>query len=103
MTVVGNMMKTSQRGAMNVSTIRTSNTNEYIKPMMLKNITRNNQPPAGEDMKCQHCGKEGAEKRRQNTAYADDEWNFAILCDECQEESHKYWQERWDDYYSEVM
>lgn len=53
-------------------------------------------------MKCQCCGQAGAEKRRQFTAYAYDELNFAILCDECQEEVNEYWKDRWDEYYSMI-
>lgn len=54
------------------------------------------------DKECQRCGKP-AYRRRQMTAYADDEMNWAILCDDCQKESHEYWKDRWDDYYSMVM
>ena len=53
--------------------------------------------------KCQICGKEGAENRRQITAYADDKQNFATLCDGCQEETNEYWQDQWNDYYSMVL
>jgi hypothetical protein len=49
--------------------------------------------------KCERCGEEGAKYRRQGSAYAEDEKNFATLCDECQKESHEYWQEMWDEYY----
>jgi len=55
------------------------------------------------EMKCQHCGKSPAKCRRQGSAYVDDEKNFAILCDECQEEAHEYWRERWQEYYDTVM
>ena len=51
-------------------------------------------------MKCKACKKDGAEKRRQNTAYYNDEENFAILCPDCQKDADEYWQERWDEYYS---
>jgi len=56
-------------------------------------------------MRCLCCKKEGADvkRRRQRTAYADDDRNWATLCDECQEEADKMWQERWDEYYSMVM
>lgn len=53
-------------------------------------------------MKCQHCGAEGAEKRRQASAYVDDKLNFATLCDDCQKESHEYWMDMWNDYYAMV-
>ena len=50
-------------------------------------------------MKCQnkHCDSEDAQRRRQNTAYVDAEKNYAVLCDECQRESDKYWAEQWPD------
>ena len=55
-------------------------------------------------MKCQCCGEEGAMDRRQRTAYVDDDFlNFAVLCDACQVETHEYWQDMWDDYYTEIM
>ena len=44
---------------------------------------------------CQQCKKRGAERRRQNTAYQNDESNFATLCNECQEQANEYWAERW--------
>jgi hypothetical protein len=53
--------------------------------------------------KCIRCNCSGAKWRRQNTAYVDDEMNFAVLCDECQVEVDEYWQERWDEYYGSVM
>jgi hypothetical protein len=51
-------------------------------------------------MKCLNCGKEGAFERRQNTEYPNDKNNYDILCDECQKERDKYWQEMWDVYNS---
>ena len=54
-------------------------------------------------MKCQNCGDEGAERRRQHTAYMEDETNFSILCPECQEEADRYWDDQWDDYYQSCM
>lgn len=53
-------------------------------------------------MKCQVCGKEGAERRRQNTAYPKDESNFATLCPECQEDADEYWRDQWNEYYRTV-
>lgn len=55
------------------------------------------------NLKCQCCDNYGATKRRQNTNYVDDEENFKTLCPKCQEENDKYWQERWNDYYSNCM
>lgn len=46
------------------------------------------------------CQSTNAVRRRQNTAYDDDESNFNTLCEDCQEEADKYWDERWADYYS---
>lgn len=51
-------------------------------------------------MKCEICQEEGAKKQRQNTAYQDDEKNYAVLCDRCQKEVTEHWQEMWDDYNS---
>lgn len=58
---------------------------------------------AENDMKCQGCGKEGAVRKRQKTAYVKDEMNFATLCPECQERNDEYWQESWDEYYAGCM
>jgi hypothetical protein len=54
-------------------------------------------------MKCQFCGKEGAVRRRQGTAYVDDELNWATLCPECQERNDAYWNEMWDEFYRNCM
>jgi hypothetical protein len=56
-------------------------------------------------MKCQnkYCDSTDAEKRRQNTAYVDDDRNFAVLCDECQKEANEYWRDQWNDYYQGCM
>lgn len=40
---------------------------------------------------------------RQNTAYIDDEMNWAYGCKYCQQESHEYWQEMWNEYYSSIL
>lgn len=51
-----------------------------------------------------HCGcGRRAELRRQNTAYADDNSNWVIACDECFAEIHAYWEDRWADFYRECM
>lgn len=55
------------------------------------------------EMICQSCGKEGAERRRQRTAYVDDALNWATLCPECQDEAEEYWREQWNDYYNNCM
>lgn len=51
---------------------------------------------------CPVCGHPGAERRRQNTAYADDERNFVTLCPSCHEENNKQWGEQWSEYYGAV-
>ena len=53
-------------------------------------------------MKCQACDSEGAVRRRQGSAYVDDEKNFAVLCDNCQKESHEYWMDQFNEYYNLV-
>lgn len=45
------------------------------------------------------CGRR-AELRRQNTAYAEDNSNWVIACDECFEEIQEYWADRWAEYHS---
>ncbi len=41
-------------------------------------------------------------KRRQHTAYVDDDRNWVIICDECNVENEKYWKEQWAEYYALV-
>jgi hypothetical protein len=52
---------------------------------------------------CQICGKEGAERYRQHTFYANEESNWVTLCEECKKENNEYWAERWSEYYSQCM
>lgn len=42
-------------------------------------------------------------KRRQNTAYVNDELNWNTLCPVHQEEADQYWEERWAEYYAGRM
>jgi hypothetical protein len=51
--------------------------------------------------RCIGCNKRkpDAHRRRQNTAYVDDERNWKVLCDKCQEDNDEYWNEMWKDYY----
>lgn len=53
-----------------------------------------------EDPSCDKCGQYGAAKNRQNTAYEDDEKNYATLCDICQTEEDEHWKYMWADYWS---
>lgn len=55
------------------------------------------------EMPCDHCGCNPATRRRQNTAYVDDELNWAVLCSLCQVEVDEYWKEQWDEYYANCM
>lgn len=48
---------------------------------------------------CQKCGDEGAERRRQNTAYCEDDRNYVTLCPACHLENDLHWREMWADYY----
>ena len=56
-------------------------------------------------MKCIMCkeDKPDVRRRRQNTAYVEDERNFVILCDDCNETNEAYWKEQWEDFYSMVL
>lgn len=55
------------------------------------------------NLKCWRCGEMNASRNRQQTAYVDDESNFAVFCPTCQDETDKYWQEMWTDYYNSVL
>lgn len=41
-------------------------------------------------------------RRRQNTAYNDEESNYATLCWDCQQRADDYWNERWAEYHSDI-
>ena len=54
---------------------------------------------------CPHCMmwfQDGVKRRRQNTAYEDDESNFVVACKNCFEEIQEYWAERWAEYHSSI-
>jgi len=55
--------------------------------------------------KCPMCKRRSktVERRRQHTAYVEEERNFVICCEECFIEVQKYWQDMWEDYYSNCM
>ena len=53
--------------------------------------------------RCDRCGRSGATRTRQNTAYDDEKANWETLCPECQEEGDAYWKEMWRDYYASVL
>lgn len=55
---------------------------------------------------CPQCGRwfrHGVKRRRQNTAYVEEEWNFVTACEECFEEIESYWEERWAEYYADRL
>lgn len=58
-------------------------------------------------MKCtgffSQCDSEDATRRRQNTAYVNDESNWVELCDECFKECEEYWAGMWADYYRDCL
>ena len=49
-------------------------------------------------VRCQSCGRDGAKRRRQGTAYVEDEKNFATLCKRCQIKNDEYWDEMNQEY-----
>lgn len=51
---------------------------------------------------CQQCEQESTtvERRRQNTAYADEESNWVTVCEKCFEKIQENWEEMWEDYYA---
>lgn len=54
---------------------------------------------------CEMCKRWFAypKRRRMNTGYENEESNYCDVCEECYKEIESYWQERWDDYYSEIL
>ena len=48
--------------------------------------------------KSKHIGR-----RRQNTQYYNDSYNWLISCRPCFKEGEEYWAERWADYYSGLL
>ena len=51
---------------------------------------------------CPHCEqwfRSGVKRRRQNTAYVDEESNYITTCIDCYDEIQALWAEMWDEYY----
>lgn len=46
------------------------------------------------------CARVDAKRQRQNTAYAEEERNWATYCPACQKAADAHWKEKWDEYYS---
>lgn len=57
----------------------------------------------GQFLKCQRCGCLCGELRRQNTHYTDEASNYVILCDLCDIENERYWEDMWKEYHMSVM
>lgn len=52
---------------------------------------------------CPMCGRWfcfDIKRRRQNTAYEDDELNYVTVCSDCFEEIEEHWAELWEWYWS---
>lgn len=47
---------------------------------------------------CSRCGKKGAKKRHQGSAYNDEERNYVTECDECFKQTEAYWDAQWEIY-----
>jgi len=45
------------------------------------------------------CGAPGV-RRRQNTAYVNDDDNYRCLCEQCQADADEYWEDAWAEYRS---
>ena len=53
---------------------------------------------------CKYCNKFCyVKRRRQNTAYADEESNWITCCKHQYEEIQEYLAERWADYYGDLL
>ncbi len=50
----------------------------------------------------QPCFRKG-KRRRQNTAYSDDERNWVTACDDCMVIIQERWDDMWDDYYGGLL
>jgi protein-arginine kinase activator protein McsA len=55
-------------------------------------------------IRCQHCDCLWPfQHRRQRTQYVNDESNWVYLCESCTKVNNEYWNDRWADYYSDVL
>lgn len=55
---------------------------------------------------CPCCGRwfrAKVKRRRQSTAYIDEESNYVTCCQECFDEIEIHWGEMWDDFYSGLL
>jgi hypothetical protein len=49
------------------------------------------------------CTSQNAKRYHMNTQYVEVEKNYATHCDFCKKGSEDYWEERWNEYYSERL
>ncbi len=78
-------------------------TEEDLERMEAARLKRERKAAKKQAQVCQCCGRTGAKRRRQNTAYHNDEQNFATLCPMCQEMQDEHWAEMWRECYSSVL
>lgn len=55
---------------------------------------------------CPQCGRwfcRGVKRRRQNTAYEDEESNYITVCRKCYDEVQALWAEKWEEYWSSCL
>lgn len=55
---------------------------------------------------CPGCGRwfrTGVKRRRQSTAYVDEESNYVTCCPECFDEVEEHWGDMWGDFYSGLL
>lgn len=52
---------------------------------------------------CEHCKRKQGKLVHQHTMYERAWMNIVRLCNECEEENDKFWQEQWDQYYSRLL
>jgi len=50
-------------------------------------------------MICERCGEREGQRYRRNTAYQEEEQNYAVCCEDCKELDHSEMEEQWQDYY----
>ena len=66
----------------------------------MMNIEELRRPP-----RCPCCGVQRTDvsTKRQRTAYSDSSSNYFTGCSDCQTANTEYWNERWEDYYSNLI
>lgn len=79
-----------------------SNLHSTVKEHVLEQLE--NERPTLEIKVCPQCKKQchTVKRRKRNTAFNDDENNYIEVCFECWQEDCQYWDERWNDYWSDI-